>query len=218
MKRKIIIFGTRDLAEIAYKYITEHTNYTVEGFTVTADYKDRDFFYELPVITFDNIEERYPPKDFLLFAPISPKKMNQERTKIYIEGKRKGYEFFTYISPFATVLSKKIGENCFIFENNTIQPFVEIGSNCIFWSGNHIGHHSKIEDHVFFTSHVVLSGHCVVKPYCYFGVNSTIRDGLILAEGTLVAMSACITKNTDCWTVYMGVPAKPAGSSLDVNL
>jgi acetyltransferase-like isoleucine patch superfamily enzyme len=55
---------------------------------------------------------------------------------------------------------------------------------------------------------VVLSGHCVVEPYCFFGVNSTLRDGLHFAEGTLVAMGACVTKDTESWGVYAGVPAK----------
>ena len=74
-----------------------------------------------------------------------------------MKGKKKGYDFYSYVSPKATVLTNKIGENCFILEDNTIQPFVEIGNNCVLWSGNHIGHHGKIDDHVFITSHCVVS-------------------------------------------------------------
>jgi acetyltransferase-like isoleucine patch superfamily enzyme len=29
-----------------------------------------------------------------------------------------------------------------------------------------------------------------------------------MAKGTLVAMGACVTKNTEEWGVYTGVPAK----------
>ena len=112
-----------------------------------------------------------------------------------------------------------IGENCFILEDNTLQPFTPIGDNVVMWSGNHIGHHGIVKDHVFFTSQVTLSGHCTVEPYCFFGVNSTIRDGVTLGEGTLVAMAACITKDTDAWGVYKGIPAKKgAVSSRDVDL
>ncbi len=113
----------------------------------------------------------------------------------------------SYISSRATLFENKIGENCFILENNTVQPFVEIGNNVILWSGNHIGHHSVIKDHVMFTSHVVLSGHCVVESYCTLGVNSTIRDGITISEGTFVAMGASIIKNTECWGMYKGNPA-----------
>ncbi|MCS6961840.1 MAG: acetyltransferase [Deltaproteobacteria bacterium] len=214
----VIVFGLRDIAELAWFYITRQSNDKVVAFTVHSSYKTCSEFCGLPVVEFENLEENFNAEEFLLFAPLSPRNMNRDREKVYLEGKKKGYRFYTFISPHATVLTSSIGENCFIFEDNTIQPFVEIGNNCIFWSGNHIGHHSKIEDHVFFSSHVVLSGHCHVCPYCYFGVNSTIRNHLTIAEGTCVAMAACITKNTEPWTIYIGVPAKPSGSSLEANI
>ncbi len=95
-----------------------------------------------------------------------------------------------------------------ILEDNTIQPFTQIGDDVVLWSGNHIGHHSRIGDHVTFTSHVVLSGHCTVEPFCFLGVNATIRNGLRLGEGTLVAMGACISRDTEPWSVYQGNPAR----------
>ena len=71
-----------------------------------------------------------------------------------------------------------------------------------------------------FTSHVVLSGHCIVEDYCFLGVNSTIRDSIVLAEGTLVAMSTSITKSTEHWGVYIGNPGKmlEGKSSKDVEI
>jgi acyl-[acyl carrier protein]--UDP-N-acetylglucosamine O-acyltransferase len=93
-------------------------------------------------------------------------------------------------------------------ENNTIQPFVTIGDNVILWSGNHIGHHSIIEDHVFLTSHVVLSGHCRVKQKAYLGVNCTIRDGLIIEEGCFVAMGSVLQTTTTPDSIYQGNPAE----------
>jgi acyl-[acyl carrier protein]--UDP-N-acetylglucosamine O-acyltransferase len=93
-------------------------------------------------------------------------------------------------------------------EDNTIQPFVVIGNNVVLWSGNHIGHHSEIGDHVFLTSHVVISGHVRIEPYSFFGVNATIRDGLVIAEGTLVGMGATVVKNTEPYGVYSSEGAK----------
>jgi len=134
--------------------------------------------------------------------------MNKLREEVYFEIKSKGYRFISYISSKATLFDNPIGENCFILEDNTIQPFTTIGNNVVLWSGNHIGHHSEIKDHVSFTSHVVMSGHCVIERYCFLGVNSTLRDRIILAEGTLVAMGATITKSTAPWGVYVGNPGK----------
>jgi acetyltransferase-like isoleucine patch superfamily enzyme len=134
-------------------------------------------------------------------------KMNRFRESIYKDIKNKGYQMISYVSSKATTFNNDIGDNCFILEDNTIQPFTKIGNNVVMWSGNHIGHHGIVEDHVMFTSHVVLSGHCKVERYCTLGVNSTIRDGITLAEGTFVAMGASIIKNTDSWSMYKGNPA-----------
>ena len=88
------------------------------------------------------------------------------------------------------------------------------------WSGNHIGHHGIIGDHVFFTSHVVLSGRCEVGDYCFFGVNATIRDKSFIGEGTLIAMGANLTRQkTEPWSIWKGNPAEKSSlSSKDIKI
>lgn len=213
MKKKVIIFGIEQTSQLAKFYLTSDTDYIVEGFTVHKTYIKSKTFENKPVVAFEDIENIYPPNEYFLFAPMTGKGLNKIREKVYNEGKIKGYDFISYISSKATVLTKDIGENCFILEDNTIQPFVKIGNNCVLWSGNHIGHHSIIKNNVFFTSHVVLSGNCVVEPYSWFGVNATIRNALTIAEGSLISMSACVTKDTEEYGLYIGVPAKLAGRS-----
>ena len=53
-----------------------------------------------------------------------------------------------------------------------------------------------------------MSGHCHIKAHSFFGVNSTLRDNLVIDQGTLIAMGSSVTKNTDKWGVYVGNPAK----------
>jgi hypothetical protein len=79
---------------------------------------------------------------------LSYSKLNAVRKDKYLAVKALGYALASFISSRATVLNEgRIGENCFLFEDNTIQPFVTIGKNVTLWSGNHIGHHSVIDDH-----------------------------------------------------------------------
>jgi acetyltransferase-like isoleucine patch superfamily enzyme len=81
------------------------------------------------------------------------------------------------------------------------------------WAGNHVGHHGTVRDHVFITSHVVVSGHCDIKNYCWLGVNSTIRDFTVLAEGTMLGASTNVTKSiNEAYGVYIGNPAKRIGN------
>lgn len=206
---KVIIFGILDTAELAHYYLENDSIHEVVAFTVNKEYIETNEFRGLPVIPFENLIKEFPPREYKLFAPMTARNMNRNREKVYLEGKKMGYAFISYISTKATVCNNEIGENCFILEDNTLQPFTKIGNNVVMWSGNHIGHHGEIKDHVFFTSHVVMSGHCTIESYCFFGVNATIRDYSHLAQGTLLAMGASLTKqNTEEWGVYIGNPAK----------
>jgi len=216
---KVVIFGLLDTASLAHFYLKLDSDHKVVAFTVHQKYlPGGDSFEGLPIVPFEQIEDHYNPSEYHLFAPMTARKMNRLRESVYNQIKEKGYDLISYVSSKATVFpGAKIGENCFILEDNTIQPYTPIGNNVVMWSGNHIGHHGIIKDHVFFTSHVVLSGHCVVESYCFFGVNSTIRDYTHLAEGTLIGMGALVTKDTEPWGVYTGVPAKK-GKKLSKDL
>ena len=206
---KVIIFGVLDTAELAHYYLEHDSEHEVVAFSVNREYIQEESFRGLPLVAFEDVENVFPPSEYSFFAPMTGRNMNRNREAVYNQVKAKGYQFISYISSHATILDRKvIGENCFILEDNTIQPFTTVGNNVVMWSGNHIGHHGQIKDHVFFTSHVVMSGHCVIESYSFFGVNSTIRDYMTIAQGTLVGMASAITKDTEEWGIYIGNPAK----------
>ncbi|MBT8273846.1 MAG: acetyltransferase [Bacteroidia bacterium] len=218
--KDVIIFGINDFAELAHYYLENDSDHSVTAFCVHEQYlPENTEFKGLPVVAFENVDSIYSPSNYSFFAPMSPSKMNSLRQKVYEAAKQKGYNFISYISSKATLFDNQIGENCFILEDNTIQPFTSIGNNVVLWSGNHIGHHCVIKDHVMFTSHVVLSGHCVVESNCFFGVNATIRDGLTIAEGSLIAMAASITQDTEPWSAYVGNPQKKLSKpSMEIDI
>ena len=198
-----------DTAELAHFYLTHDSEHEVAAFTVSRDYmNEQTSFKGLPLVAFEDVQDLFSPREYKFFAPMTGRNMNRNREKIYLDAKAKGYEFISYISSKATLFGNEIGENCFILEDNTIQPFTTIGNNVVLSSGNHIGHHGRINDHVFFTSHVVMSGHCTIGSYSFFGVNSTIRDYLNIAQGTFLAMASAVYKDTEEWGVYLGNPGK----------
>ena len=215
-KTNLIIFGTGKIAEVAYYYFTHDLHYkekyNIVGFTEEMELETTKYFYDIKVYNFESIfesiKEKFSSENTVFFAPISARNLNKFRERIYNKIKQMGYKMISYISSKATVLTEDIGDNCFILEDNTIQPFVKIGNNCVLWSGNHIGHHTQIGNNVFITSHVVISGMCNIEDYTYIGVNSSIKDQLVIAKNTVIGMSACVTKNTESYKVYIGIPAK----------
>lgn len=220
MREKLIIFGTKEEAEVAFYYFTHDSDYDVIGFCVDKSYKESDSFCSLPVYDFETIEHTHSPADTSMFISIGFSKLNRNRRAKYDEAKAKGYRLASYISSKATVLNDgAIGDNCFILEDNTVQPFSRIGNNVTVWSGNHIGHHSVLEDDCFISSHVVISGNVIVGRGCFIGVNSTLRDHITVGEYCLLGAGTILLKNAPPKSIY-GVHGTPPSklTTDDINL
>ena len=204
--KKIIIVGIGKFAEIADFYFRNDANRDVICFAVsnqeTINRKSK--FKDRPVYSLSYIFSSFKQEDVEIFVAIGYRKMNAIRKDICKIVKKHDFDLANYISTKATYLSDyKIGENSFIFEDNTIQPFVEIGKGVILWSGNHIGHHTVIEDWVFVSSHVVISGNCKIGEASFLGVNSTIADGINIEQKNLIGPGALIQKNTSFEDVWL---------------
>lgn len=215
--KKVVIFGTGDIAQLAKYYFDIDSSYEVVGFTVDKDYCLAPTFEDLPLVSFEDVEKHFSPNHVEMFIALSYAKMNKLRETKYLKAKEMNYKIASYISSHCSYLSQfPPGDNAFILEDNTIQPYVKIGDNVTLWSGNHIGHHSVIENHNFISSHVVISGHCMVEPNCFIGVNATIGHQVTIAKETLVGAGAVITKNTEEASIY--VPAKSTKLDKKSNL
>jgi sugar O-acyltransferase (sialic acid O-acetyltransferase NeuD family) len=206
---RLLIFGAGDIARLAHRYFTTDSPHEVVAFVVDAGFKTAETLMGLPILDSDEAQARFPPSDCSMFVALSYARMNRLRQERVAAAKARGYSLVSYVSSRCTYLADTPpGENCFILEDNTIQPFVKIGNNVTLWSGNHIGHDSVIDDHCFITSQVVVSGNVHVKSYCFIGVNATLRNSIVIAEQTLIGAGAVIMKNTKPKGVYLPARAE----------
>lgn len=205
MKKPLVIFGLGDIAQLAHYYFSIDSEYEVIAFTVDRNYIKDSEFCGLPVIAFEDVVEKYPPELYDFFVALSYSKINAVRKEKFLAAKESGYKLASFVSSRASVLNGGlIGENCFIFEDNTIQPFVNIGNNVTLWSGNHIGHHSVIRDHTFIASHVVISGGVEIGEQCFIGVNATLRDHIKVGDRCVVGAGALLLADAAPEGVYVG--------------
>jgi sugar O-acyltransferase (sialic acid O-acetyltransferase NeuD family) len=201
---RLVIFGAGDIARLAHYYFTRDSEHEVAAFTVDQKYIEEDSFLKLPLVAFEDVAKRYPPQHYKMFVAMSYAKMNRLRAEKYYQAKGLGYDLVSYVSSRCSLLTDyPVGDNCFILEDNTIQPFVKIGNDVTLWSGNHIGHDATIDDHCFLASHIVVSGHVHIHPYCFIGVNATLRNSIEIAPETLIGAGAIIMKNTEPKGVYL---------------
>tara|TARA_Y100001958_G_C21107393_1_gene455428 strand:+ start:86 stop:790 length:705 start_codon:yes stop_codon:yes gene_type:complete len=207
--KKLIIAGTGLFAEVSMAYFEKFTDFKVLGFACHKQFKKSDSIFNKPLYEIENLKSEFSPDENHVFVAVGYGQMNTMRQRVFNEIKQFGYRTPSFIHPNVKIWeSTKIGENVFIFEDNTIQPFTKIGNNTILWSGNHIGHHTSIGDHCFISSHVVISGSCSVGDNTFIGVNATFHDSLKIGNKVLIGAGAIISENVEDRSVYVPMRTK----------
>ncbi len=219
-RRQVVVFGTGDFARVAESYLREDSEFDVVAFAVDGAYLEANEINGLPVVPFEELDSLYPPSDYAMLVAVGFRGVNKARAEIYERCKKRGYELISYVNSHAIHWGElRIGDNCFVFEANVIQPNVEIGNDVILWSGNHVGHDSKIGDHCFIASHAVISGNVTIGQRCFVGVNATLRDGVTIAPDCVIGAGAIIMRDTEEGGVYSVRSTEPsAKKSWDLNL
>jgi len=215
--KKLIIIGNTVFAEIAYEYFTHDSEFEVVAFSVEAAYLKETQLFGLPIVAFETLSSKYAPQDHYFYVAATYTQLNRLRTRLCQAAKDKGFQPASYISSKAFVWHNVVlGEHCFIFEDNTVQPFVKLGNNVILWSGNHIGHHSIIRDNCFISSHVVVSGMVDFGENCFAGVNATVANNVTIGKDCLIGAGVLVSKNVEEDSVIKGTPgiAQPSARRL----
>jgi sugar O-acyltransferase (sialic acid O-acetyltransferase NeuD family) len=207
-----VIFGVGDFARIASVYLREDSPYDVVAFSVHEQYIEAPDLNGIPVVPFESIEQSHPPGEVEMLVAVGFSRVNQARAEVFAECKRRGYRLLSYVhSGVQRWEETTIGENCFVFEENVIQPFVRIGDDVVLWSGNHIGHDTRIGDHCFIASHAVVSGNVTIGDYSFVGVNATFRDGISVGERNVIGAGAVVMRDTEDGDVLVPAASAPIG-------
>ena len=209
--RDIIVFGVGQVSELADFYFKHDSEHAVKAFVVDAAFKKEDSFLGRPVVALEQAAHEFPPGGFAAFVAVGYSKLNAVRSEKAAALEAMGYDLTSYVSSRASIFpGTEPGPNAFILEDNTIQPFVRIGANVTLWSGNHIGHHSVIEDDVFLASQIVVSGNCRIGRRTFIGVNATLRDGVTVGERCVIGAGACILGDCADESVYPATRTEPS--------
>lgn len=203
----LVIFGTGSFGEVASFYFENDSEYDHVAFVADAEYVESELFRDRPLVETREVTEHYPPSTHDMFIAVGDNRIRAEKCET---AREMGYDLASYLCSQLTEWGDlNLGENCFVFEDQSIQPFVDIGDNVVIWSGNHIGHHSTIGDNCFITSQVTMSGHTVVEPYAYLGVNSTLVEDITIGRECTIGAGAVIIDDTKPGETYVGNPGEP---------
>jgi sugar O-acyltransferase (sialic acid O-acetyltransferase NeuD family) len=201
MKKKLVIFGADIMAKIVYEYFSRDSEYQVVAFTVDERYRNNDTYLELPLVSFENIEEIYPASEFYLFIAIGTSKMNENREVKYNHAKSKKYRLASYISPFA-ICDSEIGDNTIVADMSIIRPCVKIGNNNYFWEQCFIAGDSIVGNNCSFSVKSVVSTFSQIEDNVILGTGAIVKTSIKVSKKTLAGAASYISSNTKENGVY----------------
>lgn len=201
---RLVLFGLGRGADVAYRFLSRDTDHEIVGFTVDREHMNRTIFHDRPVVPFEDVEKQYPPQDHRMVILLGYQGMNRLREQKFLQARAKGYTLESYVaSDIFRVEDIRVGENCFILDNQSISLDVAIGDNVVMWSSNHVGDLSRIGDHAWIASHCTLAANVSVGERAFLGIGATIANAVHIAPDTFVGADRLVTTDTEPGGVYV---------------
>lgn len=203
---ELIIFGTGKIAQILYNCIKSEAapRWNITAFCIDSKYRDKEELYGLPIISFEEVSQHFPPEKYDMIIAIGYHELNNIRSLKCSEAINMGYNLATYVHSDVDIRNNaKIGKNCLILDHVSIGSFAEIGNNVFIYSNATIAHHAKIEDNVWITSGTVIGGNSCVGKNTFLGINSTIGHNISIGENNFIGAGGILTKCTGNDEVYI---------------
>lgn len=203
----VVIYGETAFAERIYSYIKFEKSMNVLAFTNAKAFKEKDNIQDVPVIAFEELNEKLGSIEFGILIAVGYAQMNNIRKKIYRECKDAGHNIATYISKTSTLYSDNIGEGCIIMPNVYVGPNCNIGNCNIIASSTCFSHDNNIGDFNFISSNATFGGHSSICNNCFIGLGCVIRDGIRISDYSLVGSATNLLSSTEPEGVYIGNPS-----------
>lgn len=204
---KLVIIGNGSYAQMMRRYIS------LTGFGMTVAYAvDAEYIQEykkdgLPVISLEELKERFSCEEIRLIMGIGYTQMGNVRKRLFEKCKQYGYCFENYIHPTAIIeKNAALGEGNNILEGVIIEESVVVGNANLFFGGSLIAHETVVGDYNTFSVRAVVAGCTVVGQNCFIGAAATVKDHVILNDYVLIGAAAYAYKNMAAYSVL--VPAK----------
>lgn len=208
-KEKIVIYGDSDFAEQVLYQLESDGRYKIVAFTVDIERINKKNYLGLPIYPFQELDNYFQKNEIKIFVAIGYSKLNSIRENVTLEVIDKGYNLLTYISKYAFIgQNVKIGNGSFICEFVSIGPKTSIGIGAIILPHTSIAHDVIVANFCYLSSSLAIGGYSEIKRNSFIGLNSTIRNNIIIAEKNILGSASNVVRSTEPNGVYVGNPAK----------
>lgn len=205
----VVIQGTGKLGQMVFHLLAQDDAYRVVAFTADPQYCADDQLLGVPLVPFDQIEERFPPERFGMLSVLGGLGGWGARKVLYDRAVAKGYRHLNYVHPSAIVLGDHTwGDNNIVFPLAVMSFDGQMGNNNVVREKANLSHDFVIGDHTFIGVGATIAGCVRVGSGCYVAMGSTVTNDVTLGEGSFVGIGSLVLRDTESDAMYYGHPAK----------
>lgn len=204
MEQRILILGTRTLAEELADVISEIPGCEVAGFVENMDPEIcKEPIAGLPVYWVDDIVG-------MRDTHLCVNGLATTHRRRYVEQVRGlGMRFATLVHPTARVSKKAVlGDGCFVSPFSVVSSNTLLGEQVFVNRGALIGHHSRIGDYVTIQPGANVAGMVAIGDGTYIGMSAVVIDKVSIGRNCIVGSGAVVVKDLPDAVQAVGVPAK----------
>ena len=209
--RKLLVCGTRTLAEEVADLAAEVPGIRVAGFVENMD-RERctSPLLGLPVIWYEELA-RYAA-DHCAVVALATTQRNHFTEQVAAAQ----VPFATIIHPTAQVSSSTaLGEGCVVGAGAIIAAHSELGCHVFVNRGALIGHHTVIGHHVSIMPGANIGGMVHIGEHTYIGMGAIVLDHVAVGDHCLIAAGALMNKSAPAHTQWTGLPAVVVKQNLE---
>jgi sugar O-acyltransferase (sialic acid O-acetyltransferase NeuD family) len=157
-----------------------------------------------PIIGSDNDLPKLVVADTWFLITVGHIQSAKIRQKLFEQLQSLNANMATIISPHALVSRhSQVGTGTIIMHKATVSVGVSIGQNCIINTGADVEHDSTVGNHVHISTHVVINGNCNIGNGVFVGSNTTLFQGVTLADQITLSAGEVIRKSLLKSGIYM---------------
>ncbi|MBL1275516.1 MAG: acetyltransferase [Ectothiorhodospiraceae bacterium] len=207
MSKPVIIIGAGGHAKVLAESLLRGDQ-TILGFTDPD--ASATLFEGIPYLGTDAIIFEHRPEEILLVNGLGSVGDNRTRQAMFSSFTAKAYRFTRVIHPSAIIshIEVEMGSGCQILAGALINPGARLGNNIIINSHAVVEHDCRIGDHVHISPGAIICGNCTIDDMAYIGASSTLKQGVNIGKGAIIAAGAVVINDVPSYTLMAGVPAQ----------
>lgn len=204
-KTQLGIIGTggfaREVLQLALNIQKKDDLFSQINFVMFDDFYEHEYVDEIQVIKISNCN--FKTTKFVI-ATGDPQSKKRILNKLPVETL-----FTSLISPTAFIANDlKFDQGLIVMPFSYLSCNVKLGKHVHINTHCSVGHDTKIGDFFTSASSVMIAGNNSIAEDCYFGMNSSTKQGVTLSKNITVGLNSGVLSDLTKPGTYFGSPAK----------